>query len=189
MQVILLENVTHLGLAGETATVKNGYARNFLIPNKKVLRATKENIAFFEQKKAEIESKNQENVIQAQASAKSLEDVNVVIIREASDDGRLYGSVTGRDIQISLAEVTRKDIVKNSTKTVDPVKYIGVHSAYVELYAGVTANFTVTVARSQDEAVELFNTYTSDKATPTSDTSSEGPVDDTQEAPTDVDDE
>lgn len=163
MQVILLENLTNLGVAGDTVSVKNGYARNYLIPRKKCLRATKDNIAYFEQKKAEIDKANNLKKEAAEKDAASINGVEIVLIRQSADDGRLYGSVTGRDVHTAVTEKTQKTIYKNGVKTDDVIKYIGVYGASLELYADVIARCLVIVAPSVDEATSLLSAYKADK--------------------------
>lgn len=151
MEIILIERMPNLGNIGDTVKVKDGYARNFLIPQKKALRATKSNIAYFEAKRAEIEARNAEQRGEAEKVAKGLDKVSVVLIRQASDDGRLYGSVSARDIAAALADqkhaVERKHVELNTV-----IKEIGIYPVKVALHPEVIVDVKVNVARSESEA-------------------------------------
>lgn len=153
MQVILIEPVHNLGNVGETVKVKNGYGRNFLIPQKKALRATKENVAYFETIKADIEKANEVKTKEANVIAKKVNESFAVVIRQAGEDGRLFGSVSARDISQAFAaeklEVDRKYVVLNR-----PIKYIGIYTLTLLLHGEVKAKIFVNVARSNDEAKE-----------------------------------
>ncbi|PIR32208.1 MAG: 50S ribosomal protein L9 [Alphaproteobacteria bacterium CG11_big_fil_rev_8_21_14_0_20_44_7] len=151
MEVVLLEPVAKLGKIGEIVTVKNGYARNYLIPRGAALRANKENIAIFEEKKKEIEAKNDDKKKAAEALAKKLDGVTVTIIRQAAEDGRLYGSVTVREI----SEHIRGDGFEVDSKSINllnPIRSVGAYDVTVSLYAEVDAKIKVNVARSESEA-------------------------------------
>lgn len=154
MEVILLERVSKLGQIGEVVRVKNGYARNFLLPQGKALRATKENRERFEGMKAELEARNAELRGTAQTAAKKVDGKNVVVVRQAGENGQLYGSVSSRDIASLLSgdgvTVSRSQVVLNA-----PIKMIGSYKVPVALHPEVEVNVTVTVARSQDEAERL----------------------------------
>lgn len=151
MEIILIERMHNLGNIGDTVKVKDGYARNYLLPQKKALRATKSNIAYFEAKRAEIEARNAELRSEAEKVAKDLNNASVVLIRQASDDGRLYGSVAARDIVAALVEkkhaVERKHIDLNTV-----IKEIGIYTVKVALHPEVVVDVKVNVARSQSEA-------------------------------------
>lgn len=151
MEVILLERVAKLGQMGEVVRVKDGFARNYLLPKGKALRATKDNKARFEGMKVELEARNIEARSDAEKIAKKVDGQNVVVLRQAGESGQLYGSVTTRDIA-SLLEaggfaVNRSQIVLNM-----PIKAIGMHKVPVLLHPEVEVSITVTVARSADEA-------------------------------------
>lgn len=153
MQVILLEQVKKLGNVGQVVEVRGGYARNFLLPNNKALRATQENIAVFESKKADLEKQNQERVEAAKKLLAKVDGKLASVISQAGEDGRLYGSITAASIaeavrdQLKVKEVERTQIVLNN-----PIKYIGVHAIEVELHPQVIATLNVNVARSQGDA-------------------------------------
>ena len=154
MDVILLERVTKLGQMGEVVRVKNGYARNFLLPQGKALRATKENRERFEGMKAELEAKNTELRGAAQTAAKKVDGKSVIVVRQAGENGQLYGSVSTRDIASLLSgdgvTVDRSQVVLNT-----PIKMLGSYKLPVALHPEVEVTVTVTVARSQDEAERI----------------------------------
>lgn len=151
MQVILLERVAKLGQMGEVVNVKNGYARNFLLPQGKALRASEANQAQFEAQKAQLEARNLETKGESEKLAEKLDGQSFIIIRSASDTGALYGSVTPRDAaEAATAEgftVDRKQIVLER-----PIKELGLHAMEVVLHPEVSATITVNVARSAEEA-------------------------------------
>jgi large subunit ribosomal protein L9 len=151
MEVILLERVAKLGQMGEVVRVKNGYARNFLLPKGKALRATKENRDRFEGMKADLEARNAEARGDAEKIAKKIDGKSIVVLRQASESGQLYGSVSNRDIAALLSgdglTVNRSQVVLNA-----PIKAIGMYKVEVALHPEVEVNVTVTVARSAEEA-------------------------------------
>ncbi|HMN50628.1 MAG: 50S ribosomal protein L9 [Xanthobacteraceae bacterium] len=151
MEVILLERVAKLGQIGDTVKVKDGFARNFLLPNGKALRATEANKKKFEGMKAQIEAQNLERKNEAEAVAKKLDGKSVILVRQAGETGQLYGSVQSRDIADALTKdgftVQRRQIVLNS-----PIKVIGLHTLPVSLHPEVDVNIIVNVARTPDEA-------------------------------------
>lgn len=151
MQVILMERVSKLGQMGQVVSVKVGYARNYLLPQGKALRATDANIASFASQKTQLEANNLESRTEAEALAASLNGQNFIVIRSASDAGALYGSVTTRDAADAATEagftVDRKQIV-----LARPIKELGLHSVAITLHPEVEAEIILNVARSQDEA-------------------------------------
>lgn len=151
MQVILLERVPKLGEMGEQVRVRDGFARNFLLPQHKALRASPENRARFEAGKAELEARNQERRAQAEALARRVSGKTVVAIRQAGQTGQLYGSVSPRDIADVLAgegfEIARRQVDLRA-----PIKSIGLHEIELVLHPEVIVPVTINVARSQDEA-------------------------------------
>ena len=151
MDVILLERIEKLGNMGDVVTVKPGFARNFLIPQEKALRATKANKARFEAEREYLEQRNTENREQAARDGQSIDGTQVVMIRRAGDTGQLYGSVSARDIFESLSE--KGVSVKRNQITIEkPIKTLGIHDVSIRLHAEVTVPVTVNVARSEDEA-------------------------------------
>ena len=151
MQVILLERVEKLGQIGDVVTVKDGFARNFLLPRKKALRANEANRKVFEANRERIEADNANRRVNAETEASSLDDKKVVLIRQASNTGQLYGSVSTRDVAEALAEDGIK-VAKSAIVLARPIKTIGVHEVKVVLHAEVSRTITVNVARSPEEA-------------------------------------
>jgi large subunit ribosomal protein L9 len=151
MQVILLERVAKLGQMGEVVNVKDGYARNFLLPQGKALRATEGNIKSFEARKAQLVAENLETKKEAEAVAAKLDGQSFAVIRSASDAGALYGSVTARDAAEAATAggftLGRAQVVLDK-----PIKELGLHSVTVVLHPEVTAKITLNVARSAEEA-------------------------------------
>jgi len=151
MEVILLERVEKLGAIGDVVTVKNGFARNYLLPNKKALRANETNRKLFEANRKTIEADNADRRVEAEKAAESVEGKTVQLIRQASNTGQLYGSVSARDIVDALdadgAKVTKSQIVLDR-----PIKGIGMHDVKVALHPEVAVTVRVNVARSPEEA-------------------------------------
>ncbi len=145
MQIILMEKVVNLGGLGDVVRVKDGYARNFLIPTGKARRATTANLAEFEKRRAELEKAQAEILAAAQAQAATVEGQSVQIARKAGVDGRLFGSVSNFDIAAALQAVGQT-VDRSSIRMPDgPLKAIGDHPLVVQLHADVLANITVTV--------------------------------------------
>jgi len=152
MQIILLERIAKLGQMGDVVSVKDGYARNFLLPSGKALRANKENLAHFEKERAQLEARNLEQKTEAEAVKAKLDGENVVIIRQSSETGRLYGSVNTRDIATALTE--KGFSINRQQVTLDmPIKTLGLFTTAIVLHPEVLANVTINVARTEDEAV------------------------------------
>ena len=151
MQVILLERVAKLGQMGDVVKVKDGYGRNFLLPQGKALRATESNIKSFEARKAQLEVQNLETKKEAEVVGAKLDGQAFVVIRSASDSGALYGSVTTRDVADAATEggftVNRGQVVLDR-----PIKDLGLHSVSVVLHPEVSVRITINVARSAEEA-------------------------------------
>ncbi len=151
MEVILLERVTKLGAMGEVVKVKDGYARNFLLPNAKALRATANNKAKFERDRSVLEAKNAATKALAETEAKAIEGKSFVLIRQAGESGQLYGSVTSRDIA-EAAAAAGSTVNRNHIHIEAPIKSIGIYTVQVGLHPEVYVPVTVNVARSADEA-------------------------------------
>jgi len=151
VQVILLERVEKLGQMGQVVDVRPGYARNFLLPQKKALRATKENLAYFETQKTQLEAQNLARKSEAEQVGQKLDGVTVVIIRQAGESGQLYGSVSARDISQAVTEagftIARAQVVQERA-----IKTLGLHKTRVILHPEVSVNVTVNVAQSPEEA-------------------------------------
>lgn len=154
MEIILLERIERLGQMGDVVTVKNGYAHNYLLPQKKALRKTKENMAYFESKRKEFEARNLKLKSEAEAMAEKLNGLSVVIVRQAAETGQLYGSVTMRDICDAINEagfkIERRQVVLNQ-----PFKNMGVFDITVSLHPDVSQTIRLTIARSADEAKRM----------------------------------
>lgn len=151
MEVILLEHVEKLGKMGDKVNVKNGYARNYLLPQKKALRATEANLAVYEKQKAELEAHNKKLFDEATKLAETLNGYSTVLIRQAAETGQLYGSVTIRDIAAAIKEsghnIERRQIFLDKT-----IKDLGMYKVKLNLHPEVTQTILVNVARSDDEA-------------------------------------
>ena len=152
MEVILLERVSKLGHMGETVKVKDGYARNFLLPRGKALRANETNKKKFEAQRATLEAKNAEARKGSEAEAKKLDGKTFVIIRQAGESGQLYGSVSPRDIAEAASSDTGVSVHRNHVELNTPIKTIGIYQVEVSLHPEVTVKVSVNVARSADEA-------------------------------------
>ena len=151
MEVILLERVEKLGAIGDVVKVKNGFARNYLLPNKKALRANEANRKLFETNRARIEKENEEKRGDAEKASKGVDGKTVKLIRQASNVGHLYGSVSARDIAEALEGVGAK-VAKSQVVLDRPIKEIGVHEVKIALHPEVSVTVKVNVARSPEEA-------------------------------------
>ena len=151
MEVILLERVEKLGAIGDVVNVKNGFARNYLLPNKKALRANEANKKLFEANRARIEADNAERKVDAEKSSKGVDGKTVQLIRQASNTGQLYGSVSARDIAEALEGVGAK-VGKSQIVLDRPIKAIGLHEVKIALHPEVAVTVKVNVARSPEEA-------------------------------------
>ena len=151
MKVILLERVGRTGTIGDEVNVKDGFARNFLLPQGKALRATEANRSKFASERANIEKRNEERRNAAAGIAEGLNGRSVIIIRQAGETGQLYGSVASRDIVEALAN-DGFTIQRSQVDLADPIKSVGVHTVALNLHPEVAVSITVNVARSEDEA-------------------------------------
>ena len=151
MEIILLERIEKLGQMGEVVRVKDGYARNYLLPQGKAQRATKENIAIFEERRTQLEAANLDRRSDAEVVAAKLDGQVCIVLRQASDGGQLYGSVNARDIAAAVTEagftIERKQVVLD-----DAIKTVGLHLVRLMLHPEVVVTVTVNVARSEVEA-------------------------------------
>lgn len=152
MEIILLERIEKLGGIGDVVTVKNGFARNYLLPNNKALRANDANRKLFEANRAKIEADNAERRTAAEGRSKDIDGKQVVLIRQASNTGQLYGSVSVRDIVEALAADGVEGVTKAMVELERPIKALGVTDVKVRLHPEVTVGVSVNVARSPDEA-------------------------------------
>ena len=148
MQVVLLERVDNLGAMGDVVNVKPGFARNYLLPQAKALRATKGNLVRFEAEREFLEKRNAEAAAAAASDGENLSGNTYVMIRKAGDTGHLYGSVSSRDI----VEVVESGVRRNMVVLESPIKTLGLHDVKVKLHPEVTVDIVINVARSEDEA-------------------------------------
>ncbi len=151
MQVILLERIEKLGQMGDVVTVKNGFARNFLVPQGKAMRANKANLAEFERRRVQLETANLQRKDEAAAVAEKVDGRAVVILRQAGEAGQLYGSVNARDIAVAFTE-EGVAMERQQVRLAAPIKALGVHEVQVALHPEVAIQVSVNVARSQEEA-------------------------------------
>ena len=156
MEVILLERIEKLGQMGDVVNVKPGFARNYLLPKKKALRATDENRKHFDAQKAQLEAQNLERRKEAEAVAEKMKGVSVVILRQASESGQLYGSVNSRDIADAVTEAGFT-IDRHQVRLSATIKQLGISVTPVALHPEVSVDVTVNVARSADEAEAQAN--------------------------------
>jgi large subunit ribosomal protein L9 len=151
MEIILLERVENLGKAGAVVRVKDGFARNYLIPQKKALRATEKNKSYYEQQRVHIEAENAKKLAASEAEAAQINEVFVTVIRQMGEDGRLYGSVSARDIGDALFAIKHK-IERHRIQLQQPLKKPGIERVRIALHPDVSAFIHVNIARSEDEA-------------------------------------
>jgi large subunit ribosomal protein L9 len=151
MEVILLERVAKLGQMGETVRVKDGFARNFLLPHGKALRATEANKKKFEGQRRQLEARNLELKAEAGVVAERLDGLSFIIIRQAGETGQLYGSVSARDISEAIT-AAGFSVHRNQITLLQPIKTLGLHSTPVQLHPEVAAKVTINVARSPEQA-------------------------------------
>ena len=152
MEVILLERIEKLGQMGDVVNVRPGFARNYLLPQKKALRATTENRNYFETQRAQLETTNLELKKEADAVSQKLDGLSVTIVRQASDNDQLYGSVTVRNIAQAITEAGFT-IDSKQVQMARPIKTVGMHEIIVKLHPEVSVNITANVARSEEEAI------------------------------------
>ncbi|PCI55225.1 MAG: 50S ribosomal protein L9 [Alphaproteobacteria bacterium] len=192
-QVILLERVEKLGVMGDVVNVKPGFARNYLLPQKKALRASKSNLAYFEAQKKSLEADSTKKQKEAETLAKKIEGVKAPLIRQASESGQLFGSVTARDIATAVSEASKETITKNMVRLNQNIKMIGLIPVEVVLHPDVSVDVIVNIARSPEEAdiqnrtgralIADANTYEEEPA----EEATEEVFEDTVEADADVD--
>ena len=151
MKVILLERIAKLGTTGDVVNVKPGFARNFLIPNNKALRASNENLKVFEAQKADIEARNAEKKAAAEATAKTLDGVSIALVRQASEEGKLFGSITVRDIAEAMNEQGH-EVQKSQIQIPGNIKNTGEYTAQIQFHAEVIVPVTVQVKRIEAAA-------------------------------------
>jgi large subunit ribosomal protein L9 len=151
MNVILLERIENLGQMGEVVNVKSGYARNYLLPQKKARRATEANKKFFEEQRAQLEAVNLEKRSEAESVAKQMGEISIVLIRQAGDAGQLYGSVNARDIATAMTDAGNT-VARSQIRLANPIKALGVYKVQVDLHPEVAIEITANIARTPEEA-------------------------------------
>ncbi|MDR2107034.1 MAG: 50S ribosomal protein L9 [Holosporaceae bacterium] len=151
VKVVLLQRVARLGQIGDVVNVKPGFARNYLLPKKIALRATKENLKYFEDKKTQIEAANAETRAEAAKTAEKMKAVSISLARQASDKGHLYGSVTARDIALSVKEAGFS-VVPGQICLHTPIKMLGIYDVAIDLHPEVSVVIKLCVAKSEEEA-------------------------------------
>ncbi|MFI4986886.1 MAG: 50S ribosomal protein L9 [Alphaproteobacteria bacterium] len=151
MDVILLEGIEKLGKIGDVVKVKPGFGRNYLLPQKKALRATKANLEYFETRRGELEALNETRLKEASGISGSLDGVTVTLVRQASETGQLYGSASARDIAEAI-EASGHKVERRMVQLDHPIKLLGLHPVRVALHPEVIVTVTVNVARSPEEA-------------------------------------
>ena len=151
MKVVLLERVQKLGQMGDIVDVKSGYARNFLLPFRKALRATEQNIQYYEKQKSILEAKNIENIKEAESLKAKINGISFTLIRSASDAGALYGSVSAKDIMDVISE-NGIVIAKNQINLEKPIKELGIYKIIVSLHPEISSEIIINVARTDEEA-------------------------------------
>ena len=151
MKVVLLERVQKLGQMGDIVDVKSGYARNFLLPFRKALRATEQNIQYYEKQKSKLEAKNIENIKEAESLKAKINGISFTLIRSASDAGALYGSVSAKDIMDVVSE-NGIAIAKNQINLEKPIKELGIYKIIVSLHPEISSEIIINVARTDEEA-------------------------------------
>jgi large subunit ribosomal protein L9 len=156
INVVLLRRVAKLGQVGDVIPVRPGFARNYLLPQKFALRATKENIKYFETRKAQIEAENAETRSEAQKIAEKMKDCAIAIIRQASEHGSLYGSVSGRDIATAV-KAKGFVIAANQVNLNIPIKTLGMYDISIDLHPEVSVMIKLSVAKSEEEAQQQIS--------------------------------
>ncbi|MBR3148020.1 MAG: 50S ribosomal protein L9 [Alphaproteobacteria bacterium] len=151
MKVILTEKITKLGNIGDTVEVKTGYARNYLLPNNKAIRFTKENVALFEAKKAELVARHEKAKKDAESKVEAVKNAKLHMIRQAGDTGQLYGSVSSRDIARELKEVAGVSVESAQVMLGSPIKSVGAFDTKIALHPDVIVDVKIYVAQTQDE--------------------------------------
>ena len=151
MKIVLLERVQKLGQMGDIVDVKSGYARNFLLPFRKALRATEQNIQYYEKQKSILEAKNIENIKEAESLKAKINGISFTLIRSASDAGALYGSVSAKDIMDVVSE-NGIVIAKNQINLEKPIKELGIYKINVSLHPEISSEIIINVARTDEEA-------------------------------------
>ena len=163
MEVILIENIEKLGKIGDVIKVKDGYARNYLIPKKKVLRASKENLKVYEERKEIIEGEEKKRKIKAEETASKIKDSEIIILRNASENGQLYGSVTSKDIVRELISLNEIELLNEQINLKKTLKTIGVYKIEISVYTNIKINILVSVAKTKEIGLEQIKEFKNPK--------------------------
>ena len=163
MEVILIENIEKLGKVGDVVKVKDGYARNYLIPKKKVLRASKENLKVFEEKKSVIEAEEKKRKIKSEEIAKKIKDLEVIIIRNAAENDQLYGSVTSKDIVKEIVLLNKIELLNEQINLKKTLKSIGVYEVEISVYTDLKIKILVSVAKTKELGLKQIKEFKNPK--------------------------
>tara|TARA_B100001245_G_scaffold206355_1_gene168335 strand:- start:280 stop:1002 length:723 start_codon:yes stop_codon:yes gene_type:complete len=163
MEVILIENIEKLGTVGDVVKVKDGYARNYLIPKKKVLRANKENLKVFEQKKSFIEAEENKRKEKSEEITKKIKGLEILIIRNAAENGQLYGSVTSKDIVKEIFLLNKIEFLNEQINLKKTLKSIGVFEVEISVYTNLKAKILVTIAKTKELGLEQIKEFKNPK--------------------------
>ena len=163
MEVILIENIEKLGKVGDVVKVKDGYARNYLIPKKKVLRASKENLKVFEEKKSEIEAEEKKRKDKSEEIAKQIKNLEIIIIRNAADNGQLYGSVTSKDIVKEILLLYKIELLNEQINLKKTLKSIGVFEVEISVYTDLKIKILINIAKTKELGLEQIKEFKNPK--------------------------
>ena len=163
MDVILIENIEKLGKVGDVVKVKDGYARNYLIPKKKVLRANKENLRVFEEKKSVIEAEENKRKVKSEEIAKKIQGLEILIIRNASENGQLYGSVTSKDIVKEIFLLNKIQFINEQINLKKTLKSIGVFEVEISVYTNLKAKVLVSIAKTKELGLKQIKEFKNPK--------------------------
>ena len=163
MEVILIENIEKLGKVGDVVKVKDGYARNYLIPKKKVLRANKENLKVFDEKKSVIEAEEKKRKEKSEEIAKKIKDLEIIIIRNAAENGQLYGSVTSKDIVKEILLLNKIELLNEQINLKKTLKSIGVYEVEISVYTDLKIKILVVVAKTKELGLKQIKEFKSPK--------------------------
>ena len=163
MEVILIENIEKLGKVGDVVKVKDGYARNYLIPKKKVLRANKENLTVFDEKKSVIEAEEKKRKEKSEEIAKKIKNLEIIIIRNAAENGQLYGSVTSKDIVKEIVLLNKIELLNEQINLKKTLKSIGVYEVEISVYTDLKIKILVIVAKTKELGLKQIKEFKSPK--------------------------
>jgi len=163
MEVILIENIEKLGKVGDVVKVKDGYARNYLIPKKKVLRANKENLKVFDEKKSVIDAEEKKRKEKSEEIAKKIKNLEIIIIRNAAENGQLYGSVTSKDIVKEILLLNKIELLNEQINLKKTLKSIGVYEVEISVYTDLKIKILVVVAKTKELGLKQIKEFKSPK--------------------------